>query len=375
MTTFDRPHQEIFNDLKASGNIIFECITGSQCYGTATPESDIDYKFVYVLPQDNILGLEYIEQLNITKDNCGYEIRRFIELLKLNNPTILELLFTPDECVQYCHPAFQTLRDERFKFITKICKNSFGGYARQQINKARGQNKMMNWEMEKITRKTPLDFCYILLIDSGKTRPLMDHIKFMAEGYNRTIEEQQSLYGLVKLDHTKHNYAVYFDPSKTLGFAGILNEDMTSTSLRLSSIPKGLTPLFNIFFNEEAYTIHCADYKKYQIWLKQRNIQRWVDVDNHGQKIDGKNMSHCIRLIEMGLEIANGLGIIVRRPNKDELLDIRKGKVDLETILTMADAKIKAMDIAFDQSDLPASVDHQFCNEMLLKVRHTFYNS
>ena len=42
MITFDRQHQDIFNELKASGNIIFECITGSQCYGTATPESDTD---------------------------------------------------------------------------------------------------------------------------------------------------------------------------------------------------------------------------------------------------------------------------------------------------------------------------------------------
>jgi predicted nucleotidyltransferase len=37
----------------------FETIIGSQAYGTQTPESDIDKKFVYILPIDHILGMGY----------------------------------------------------------------------------------------------------------------------------------------------------------------------------------------------------------------------------------------------------------------------------------------------------------------------------
>ena len=48
--------------------ILFETIIGSQAYGTQTPTSDVDKKFVYILPMDNILGTGYVEQINVNKD-------------------------------------------------------------------------------------------------------------------------------------------------------------------------------------------------------------------------------------------------------------------------------------------------------------------
>lgn len=42
--------------LVENGLILFETIIGSQAYGTQTPESDVDKKFVYILPEDYILG-------------------------------------------------------------------------------------------------------------------------------------------------------------------------------------------------------------------------------------------------------------------------------------------------------------------------------
>ena len=63
--------------------------------------------------------------------------------------------------------------------------------------------------------------------------------------------------------------------------------------------------------------------------MKERNEARWVDVKSHGQKIDGKNMMHCRRLMDMAREIGEGKGINVRRENADYLISIRKGEVDL----------------------------------------------
>ena len=79
-----------------------------------------------------------------------------------------------------------------------------------------------------------------------------------------------------------------------------------SNALRLSSIPKGETPICNIVYNKDGYSEHCKDYKSYEEWLENRNEARWVDVKSHGQKIDGKNMMHCKRLISMAKEIAEG---------------------------------------------------------------------
>ncbi len=87
-------------DLRKNETIILECICGSRAYGLATPTSDTDIKGVFLLPKFDFYGLNYTPQVNnSTNDIVFYELRRFIELLSVNNPNILELLNTPDEHV------------------------------------------------------------------------------------------------------------------------------------------------------------------------------------------------------------------------------------------------------------------------------------
>lgn len=354
-------------------------IRGSQAYGTQLPTSDTDYAGVFIQPIEDILGFGYKEQINDDKnDTVFYELKRFLDLLASNNPTILELLNTPEDCVIYKHPDFRQILSYRDKFLTKICAKSFGGYAIQQIKKAKGQDKKQNWEKDKVTRKTPLDFCYIHF--GEKSIPLSDY--FQSKGY------EQKYAGLSKVPHSRETYALFYDKlfailgdnitkteHKPLGFKGIAFED--SNDIRLSSIPKD-TPddyfLGYVSYNKDGYTSHCNDYKSYQTWLENKNEQRWVDVKAHGQKIDGKNMMHCRRLLEMAKEIAEGKGIIVRRQNAQELIAIRKGEVDLESLIQRAEQDIQEIDELFKNSNLPDSVDKDLVNSILVDIRKQFYN-
>jgi predicted nucleotidyltransferase len=340
--------------------IIFRAIVGSQSYGTSIPTSDIDIKGVYIQDEAEILGFGYKEQLNVTKDETYYEIRRFLELLETANPTVLELLFSPDECVLVKEPEFQILIDNRDKFLTKKCLHSFGGYAVAQIKKARGLNKKMNWEKEKITRKTPLDFIYGY--DNGKTFPIKDWLD-----RNNYVQENC---GLIGLNHFRDCYALYYDESGAIGFRGLAVEE--SNDIRLSSIPKEIDSKMIIFYNKDGYSMHCKDYKQYQEWLDNRNTQRYVDIDGHNQQIDGKNLLHCRRLLDTAIEIAKEGVLRVKRPNADYLLKIRKGEVDLDTIINEAEKDIKILDEAYKVCTLPQQSDRELVNSLLLKVR--FFN-
>ena len=346
---------------------------GSQTYGTAIPTSDIDYAGVYIQTLDNIIGYGYKEQINDDKnDTVFYEIKRFLDLVSTNNPTILELLNTPEDCILYKHPLMDEILHHRDKFITKKCSNSFAGYAIQQIKKAKGQDKKQNWEKDKVTRKTPLDFCYIHR--GEKSIPL---VHFMEEK-----GMDQRFCGLSNVPHSRDTYALFYDfkeeetegEIKNLGFKGIAFED--SNQVRLSSIPID-TPknyfIGYVSYNKDGYSQHCKDYLSYQEWLDKRNLQRWVDVESHGQKIDGKNMMHCRRLLEMAKEIAEGKGILVRRENAQELLAIRSGEVDLQSLIDRAEEDIIEIDRLFKDSDLPDSVDIDFVNSLLISIRKSFY--
>jgi predicted nucleotidyltransferase len=393
-------HKITYDYLKENGFILFETVVGSQAYGTQTPESDEDRKFVYILPQDYILGTGYVEQLNVTKDITGWEIRRFLELLGTDNPTVLELLNSPEDCIIYKHPLFDVILEHKEEFITKGCKNSFGGYARQQIKKAKGLDKKQNWEkdMDRVTRKEILDFCYV--IDGCKSIPIKTW--FNDNGYNSDAQkfcgvvnvpnarDMYALYFDIKasncfsddedLEDREHNKKVYKDINETvgLGYKGIVKVGGStnageSNQLRLSSIPKGETAIAIFTYNKDGYTRHCKDYKEYQEWLENRNTQRYVDTKAHGQQIDGKNMMHCMRLIRMAQEIGSGEGIIVRRLDAKELLGIRRGEVDLEALMVMADEAIVRMDEIFDESNLPDKVNPELVNKLLLKIRREFY--
>lgn len=377
-------------------------IRGSQAYGTQLPTSDTDYAGVYIQSVDDILGFGYKEQINDDKnDTVFYELRRFLELLASNNPTILELLNTPEDCIIYKDPIFDEILQHRDKFITKVCAKSFGGYAIQQIKKAKGQDKKQNWEKDKVTRKDVLDFVYV--VEGEKSIPW----KVWNSGENSTrFIYDEKFCGIVNIPNARDVYAVYFDERSALchsesypedfrnklkeklkiegypmgyGYKGLVKTGegsnlAESNSLRLSSIPKGETPICTIVYNKDGYTSHCNDYKSYQTWLENKNDQRWVDVQSHGQKIDGKNMMHCRRLLEMAKEIAEGKGIIVRRENAQELISIRKGEVDLQSLIDRAEEDILIIDDLFRNSNLPDSVDKNFVNDILVSIRRKFYN-
>jgi predicted nucleotidyltransferase len=385
-----------------SAKPLFLVIRGSRAYGTNIETSDTDYAGVFIQSKEDIFGFNYKEQINDDKnDTVIYEIKRFLDLLSSNNPTVLELLNTPEDCIIYKDPIFDLVLENRDKFITKVCAKSFGGYGKMQIQKSKGQNKKQNWEKDKVTRKDVLDFVYVL--EGSKSIPW--------KKWNDGRYEEKFI-GVVNVPNAMNVYVVYYDTDAHLYFSENISEETRiilakqiellktrkesgqpigfgykglvktgeglnvaeSNALRLSSIPKGETPICNIVYNKDGYSEHCKDYKSYEDWLANKNEARWVDVKSHGQKIDGKNMMHSKRLTSMGREIAEGKGIIVRREDAEYLISIRRGEVDLESLIESVEKEIKDMDELFASSDLPDSVDRNFVNELLIKIRKNIYN-
>jgi len=388
---------EFYNFLNDNGYILFEAITGSQAHGTATPKSDIDKSFVYILPQEHLYGFDfdYKEQIRVHADYTGFEIKRFLELAKSNNPTILELFYSPEDCIITKHPVYQYALNIRDNILTKKCKNSFAGYARKQIQKAKGLDKMQNWEKERVTRKEPIDFCFI--IEGYGTIPLKNWLL--------NNNKEQKFCGVSKIPNARDVYALFYDNKahscfsdfeseedkdfnkshlkrrgdtvglgyKGISKAGFGENSSESNQLRLSSIPKGESIEAILIYNKDGYTAHCKDFTSYQTWLENRNEQRWVDNKEHQQKYDGKNLMHCKRLLQIAKEISETGTIKIRRENIKELMDIRKGNVNLDDLISWAENEMIELDVAFDNCSLPNEVDSKLINDTLVRIRKEFY--
>jgi len=336
--------------------VIWEVVVGSQAYGTNTPESDVDIKGVYVVDQKDFITGNYKQQVELDADTVYYEYTRFLQLLKSANPTVLEMLFTPDFTIIINNSWMKPLHDVRNKFITQKCQHSFGGYGFAQVKKAKGLDKKMNYEKHFTEKKTIIDFCWVM---SSANRyapmPIREYIiKEMTELEN---------FGLVHLDHTRGIYSMYHGENE--GYRGIANEFVPV----VSSVAKEAHPVALMFWNIDAWQEYKKKHSEYLEWLENRNVARYVDTQKHGQKIDGKNLLHAVRLVNVASDIGHGLGMVVFRPEYKYLISIRKGEVNLQEILDYVTHEIENLgDIFARNKELPYGVKDELIRELTLNV-------
>jgi uncharacterized protein len=341
-------------------SLLLKCISGSRAYGLHTEQSDTDYKGLFIAPPDLFYGFSCPAQVNNeSNDILFYEWRKFMELLLKNNPAILELLATPDDCVLYRHPLMDSIRPEYY--LSKLCSQTFAGYAQSQIKKARGLNKKISNPVAP-ERKTIPDFCHV--VEEVSVRPLKDWL--LENGY------RDADCGLVKIPNMRDLYAVFHSSQTGTALRGIYSgEDANDVSL--SFIPKGIKPLALMSFNKDAYSVHCKDYRNYWEWVSERNQVRYENTVSHGRNYDAKNMMHTFRLLNMAEEIAREGKIVVRRADRDFLLQIRNGHFEYDDLLAMAVEKTARIDELFRQSDLPDEPDALRLEALLVGVRTEFY--
>lgn len=347
-------------EIKDKGLLLFECISGSKAYGLDTPQSDTDLKGVFYLPKDQFYGLEYIPQVNNeTNDEVYYELGRFVELLCKNNPNILEVLASPDECILFRHSLMDKLNTNMF--LSKLCKDTFAGYALTQIRKARGYKKKVVNPMQK-ERKTISDFCCIM--DNYQSISLKEWLD--KNGYI------QEYCGLSSISHAKGMYALFYDAEGKFGYHGIAVK-ATANEVSLSSIPKGQQAHAYLFWNMEAYSLYCKEYKEYWDWVEKRNDDRYQTNLNHGKNYDSKNMMHTIRLLQVAEEIVRDGTLNVKRSNRKQLLDIKNGNMDYDDLLIMADKLMESIESYSSISSLPNVPDKDSAERALVEIRKELY--
>ena len=421
--------KDTFQKITDDKRLLYEYVAGSHLYSLNNEDSDVDTKGLFIAPKEVMmgLGLDYTSQVSDEKnDNTWFEIGNFCNLLLKSNPTVLEALFVPeDKIITPPSDVIMPLFENRDQFVSKQCFKPFVSYAVEQIHKARGLNKKI---VNPVTeRLTPFDFAYTFY-KQGSTK-----IKNWLD--NRGLDKD--FCGLVHIPNMHDTYGVYYDWGAHINRYGIKYEDMetalfganvfgliffgwfgygqvrddvmkfskfvqsfyniktkrdlrewydknqeiihyrgmcldTSTDMRGSSVSKGETPLCHMVYNESGFKDHCKKFKEYKDWEKNRNPKRYES--NLNKNYDSKNMMHCVRLIHMGKEIAEGRGIILNRTEDRELLmNIRNHKFEYDEIMAMADVDKEALDKAIAESTIRETIDVDFVNDLLVDIRKKAY--
>lgn len=391
-----------FQAIRNEGRLLYEYIRGSKLYRLDTPTSDTDTSGVFVTPNESLFGfLGYEPQVSDDKhDNTWFEVGELCRLLMKSNPTVLESLFVPtDKIIGDVNPCFMPFLENRQMFISKQCFNPFFGYAKSQIEKARGLNKkIVNPISEKLS---PFDFIYTFK-SQGSVR------------FGKWLEARhlkQEYCGLVNIPNMHDIYGVYYDfgqhvaseedwkniipfaknyfnvtreevkrillemSENPIGYRGVIKEDTKYGDIRLSSIEdKDDKPICHISYNQSGYSTHCRQYKEYQEWINERNQARYES--NLDKTYDSKNMMHCFRMIHMAQEIARSGELILDREvagDRDFLLKVRNHEFEYDEVISMLEEEKRIMNRAMEESTIKEHVDIQAVNQMLIDLRKNFW--
>lgn len=290
---------------------IFEGITGSQLYGTNTPESDTDTRGVCVEPIEVLLDpfmfFEVKDSFETGDDRAIYSLKKFFKLCADCNPNILELLYIPEQFTLYKDNRWDYIVQNRNLFLSKNIKHRFLGYAFSQL----------------------------------------DAIKRHREWF------------LTPPDHKPTREEFGLSQSPLISEANIQNA---------LAIPHELfqQQYHDELVRERAYRETKKKWDNYQQWKTNRNPKRKASEEK--MQYDGKYASHLFRLMAEGKELLLTGNITFPLSNAKDLLDIKNGKYTYEEILYMAITMEQEFEIWYEQSSLPHSPNINGLKELYYQI-------
>jgi uncharacterized protein len=324
-------------------------ISGSRAYGTATEDSDWDFKGCFCAPKRYYLSpfrnVEEVAWKNEALKNCDkeegtvYELTKFIKLACNANPNILEILFCRDSEVLKCSPEGELLRKNRDLFLSRRAAKAFTGYAFSQLSRIR---RHKSW-LDKPILERPTREEFGLLPAPRFTNSEWGALRLWIQ---RNIDQTAPF--LIDSNNTDKEL-FYGSLANLLGLAAqeeglrydpdLHNWHRLADKVNWTTAEKlGLdTNFVQEIQKEKAYRRAVKDYKSYQDWLKNRNPERAALEAKYG--FDCKHGSHLIRLLRMGYDLFMTGKLDIWRDDADELLAIRNGSKTYEEIVEWAEKR------------------------------------
>lgn len=302
-----------------SERTIFLCVHGSRAYGLATEESDLDVKGISVPPREYFHGfLHRFEQAESKDpDLTVYDVRKFFQLAADCNPNIIEILWVADEDVIQTSEWGEYVRHFRTHFLSKKAKYTFSDYAVAQLKRIKTHRK---W-----------------LLDPPTHKPTRDEF-----GLPETTVVSPDIMGAIAVLE---------------GATGVQSDAYT-----LKFGPE----VMHAYQRERAYHNALTRWQQYENWRRNRNSARAEMEKRFG--FDAKHAMHLVRIMRMCREILTTGEVVVRRPDREELLAIRNGAWSYDQLIEWAERQDAEMNDLLEKSPLRKSPDRVYLDALCRNV-------
>lgn len=342
---------------------IFLTKHGSHAYGTNLPTSDLDIRGVCIAPKRYYLGFlegfEQVVQQDQEPDLTIFEVRKFIDLAADGNPSILEILFTdPSDHLLVTEPM-KLLLAEKDLFLTTAVKHRFSGYALSQLQRINLHYRWLNNPPERAPTRGEFDLPERTLVPADQLAAAESAIKKQMDYWSwhdmedlkpsqrQALKDEffRRLLEITQWSWAKVDDGVWKAAAQTLGFD---------------------TNFIHLLDRERQFKAKAREWAQYNEWKVKRNPDRAKLEEQFGY--DTKHGMHLVRLLRMCREILTTGKVLVRRPDADELLEIRRGGWDYHTLVSWAQQQDKELTELMKTSKLPHKPNRVRMNELCIQM-------
>lgn len=335
---------------------------GSHAYGTSLPTSDLDVRGIAVPPIHYYLGIsETFEQAIQSEpvDLTIFGLRKFIKLAADANPNALEILFTDPEDHLLVHPLMHRIFEQKHLFLSKKAKHTFSGYSRAQMKRIRGHYRWLKDPPKAPPTRAEFNLPERTVIPADQLAA--------AEA---AIRKQVDRWAWHEMEHLEPSMRQSMQDEFTRRLLEVTQwgEDNIEEKVWLAaSRAVGYdTNFIELLDMERRYTAKHREWTNYQTWLSTRNPARAELEAKWGY--DTKHAMHLVRLTRMCREILTEGVVRVRRPDAEELLEIRHGAWTYEALVEYSDRQDAELNELYKTSTLPKQPDRKALDKLCIEL-------
>lgn len=332
---------------------------GSHAYGTNGPTSDYDYKGIAIAPPRYYLGfVDRFEQADKGWEgiDCSvFEIKKFFQLAADNNPNIIELLFCDPQNWVHVTDLWLEIHGARELFLSRNVKARFSGYAMSQLKRIHTHRR---WLLNPPTHQ-PTRTEHGLPEFTAIPKDQLDAARGQIQ---KQLEAWELAWDVIPDDGDRIEFKNRWVDN--LAEMRLHEENRFQAAGRKLGFDENFLEHLG---KERAYRSAVSEWKQYQEWLRSRNPARAELEGKFGY--DTKHGMHLVRLMRMAREILEGRGVIVKRPDAEELRAIRfEGAWSFDQLISWAEAQDAELEAIKETSPLPKVPDRKTLDELCQKL-------
>jgi predicted nucleotidyltransferase len=310
-------------------NLLMKTLFGSHVYGTSTPQSDTDYKAVYIPSPEEILMQTVRANLTLTSkvgsqknsaedvDLEVFSLAQYLKLVTEGQTVAVDMLFTPSSFyAEKPDYLWHEIIKNRDRLLSKQI-SGFVGYVKSQANKYGIKGSRV-----------------------AAVRRMLEVLKRLDQNNRLAAHEE---YLRMAFRNTEHVHFVYDHRDNLL-------LECCNRKVPMANYVKVGVEIFQRVFDEYG--------------------ARALQAENN-ENVDWKATMHAVRIATQAVELLSTGHITFPRPEAPLLLKIRKGDLPYKQVAEMIESGLEQVEAASHKSTLRELPDFEYAKQLVFESHLT----